>query len=210
MNSRDFGAYGGLAGIGSGLAGLFGGGGKDPYDAAKGYYDKIPGTISPYFNPYIDAGRSALSQTQGQFGNLINDPSGMYNKIAGGYHQSPGFQWQMGQGMNAAGNAAASGGMAGSPQHQQQAATMAEGLANQDFQNYMSQALGLYGTGLSGMQNINQMGYNASDQLAGGLANNLQNQGNMAFAGQAAKNQSRGSSWGNIFGGIGSLLGAFF
>jgi hypothetical protein len=210
MNSRDFGAYGGLAGIGSGLAGLFGGGGKDPYDAAKGYYDKIPGTISPYFNPYIQAGHGALNQLQGQFGGLINDPSAMYNKVAGGYHQSPGFQWQLGQGMNAAGNAAAAGGLAGSPQHQQQAATMAEGLANQDFQNYMSQALGLYGTGLSGMQGINQMGYNASDQLAGGLANNLQNQGNMAFAGQAARNQSRGSSWGNIFGGLASLVGGLF
>lgn len=210
MNSRNFGVGAGLAGIGSGLAGLFGGGGKNPYDSAKGYYDQIPGTMSPYFNPYIDAGRSALGQTQGQFGNLINDPSAMYNKIAGGYHQSPGFQWQMGQGMNAAGNAAASGGMAGSPQHQQQAATMAEGLANQDFQNYMSQALGLYGTGLSGMQNINQMGYNASNELAGGLSNNLMNQGNMAFAGQAAQNQSRGSSWGNIFGGLGSLIGGLF
>ncbi|MDD5212359.1 MAG: hypothetical protein PHV62_08075, partial [Sulfuricurvum sp.] len=226
MNVRNFGIASGLGGVGAGLMGMFGGQ-NNPYDAAKGAYDQIPGTISPYFQPYINAGQGALGQLQGQYGSLMgnlpglqgqynslmNDPSAMFNKIAGGYHQSPGFQFQLGQGMNAANNAAAAGGMAGSPQHQQQAATMAEGLANQDFYNYMGQALGMYGTGLqgnqglynqglAGMQGINQMGYNASNELAGGLASAVMNKGNMAFAGQAAQNQAQGSQMGDIFGGL--------
>lgn len=228
-----YGLGSGISGIGSGLASMFGGGsggGHDPYDAAKGYFDKIPGQISPYFNPYINAGHDALGKLQGQYGtmmgqyqgvqnqynDLMNDPAATYNWLGSGYQKSPGFDWQMNQGMNAANNAAASGGMQGSPQHQQQASTMATGLANQDFQNYMNRVSGMYGmglqgnanmfnTGLQGMQGINQMGYNASDSLAGALGSNLMNQGNLAFSGAAAKNQSKGSGWGDLLGGLGTL-----
>lgn len=175
--------------------------GKNPYDAGQDYYNKIPGMMGQYYNPYIQAGQGAMGSLQGQYGQLMNDPNAMFNKFAGGYKQSPGYQWQLNQGMNAANNAAAAGGMAGSPQHQQQAAGMAEGLANQDFYNYMSQVMGLYGTGLQGEQGINQMGFNAAGDMAGGLGSNYMNQGNMAFAGQAAQNQSRG----NILGDLGSL-----
>lgn len=220
----------GAGGLGAGLAGMMGGGGDNPYDAASKYYDQVPGAIKPYFQPYIGAGQDAMGKLQGQYGNLLgnyggiqgqynqlmNDPNGMMNKIGSGYQKSPGFDWQMNQGMNAANNAAAAGGMAGSPQHQQQASTMATGLANQDYYNYMNHALGMYGMGLQGnqglynqglqgMQGMNQMGYDASNQLAGGLANSLMNQGNLAYSGQAAQNQAQGSQWGDIMGGLSTL-----
>lgn len=229
MNVRNFGIASGLGGVGAGLFDMFGSQ-DNPYDAAKGSYDQIPGMMKQYMNPYVQAGQGAMGQLQNQYGNLMgglsglqgqynslmNDPSAMYNKLAGGYHQSPGFQWQMGQGMNAANNAAAAGGMAGSPQHQQQAASMAEGLANQDFQNYMGKTLGMFGMGLEGnqglynqglqgMQGINQMGYGASNELSQSLANALMSQGNMAFSGQAAQNQSQGQGMGNMFSGLASL-----
>jgi hypothetical protein len=229
MNARNFGLAAGAGGIGAGIAGLLGGG-DNPYDAASKYYDQIPGTMQRYFNPYISAGQGAMGQLQGQYGNLLgnysgvqgqynqlmNDPNGFLSKIGAGYQKSPGFDWQMNQGMNAANNAAASGGMAGSPQHQQQAATMATGLANQDYYNYLNHALGLYntglqgnaglyGAGLQGLQGMNQMGYNASNELAGGLSNSYMNQGNLAYSGQAAQNQAQGSQWGDIFGGLASI-----
>lgn len=197
--------FGTIAGLGGLASGLMGGGGDNPYDAARSSYDKIPGTISPYYNPYIQAGQGALGQLQGQYGSLLNDPSAFYNKMASGYSQSPGFQWQLGQGMNAANNAAAAGGMLGSPQHQQQAATMAEGLANQDFMNYLRSTMGMYGMGLEGMQGLNTMGYGASNELAQSLANALMSQGNLSFAGTAAQNQQRGQSMGDIFGGLATL-----
>lgn len=199
----------GLGAFGSGLGALFSNQ-QNPYDSASSYYNQIPGNISPYFNPYIQAGQSAMGQLQGQYGNLLSNPMQMYNSVASGYHQSPGFQWQLGQGTNAINNAAAAGGMLGSPQHQQQAGQMATGLANQDYYNYLNGALGsaqgMYGMGLEGLQGINTMGYNASDQLAGGLANSLMNQGNLAFSGQAAQNQSQGQAWGNLFGGLGAIV----
>jgi hypothetical protein len=220
----NVGKYLGYDAMASGLGSLFGGG-QDPSKEASKYYNQIPGTVKPYFDPYINAGKDALGQLQGQYGNLLgnyngiqgqynqlmNDPNGVMNKIGGGYQQSPGFQFQLDQGMNAANNAAAAGGMAGSPQHQQQAATMATGLANQDYYNYMNHALGLYGqglqgnaglygAGLQGLQGLNQMGYGASGDLAGLLGSNLMNQGNMAYQGAANQNAASGSMWGNLAG----------
>ncbi len=95
--------------------------------------------------------------------------------------------------------------MAGSPQHQQQAATMAEGLANQDYYNYMNHVMGMYGQGLQGNQDINHMGYGASNELALSLGNNLMNQGNAAFSSTASQNQNRGQQWGDIAGGLSTL-----
>lgn len=224
-----FGLMSGLGSLGSGVAGLFGGG-SNPYDKASQYYNQIPETLRPYFEPYINQGMNTGNQLNQQYGQLtgnlpalqstydqlIHDPGSVMSRIGQGYQQSPGFQWQLNQGMNAANNAAAAGGMAGSPQHQQKAAQMAEGLANQDYWNYMNKGLGLYDTGLGskqglyntgvqGMQNVYNTGYNAADSLAGGLAANLMNQGNLAFAGQAAQNQNQGASWGNIFSGLAGL-----
>lgn len=225
-----FGLGMGGADLAGGLAGMFMGGNNNPYEAARGSFDQIPGAISPYYNPYIEAGHSALPQLQNQYGsmvgqgaglqgqynNLMNDPAGFNSRLGAGFQQSPGFAWQMKQGMNAANNAAAAGGMLGTPQHQQQAATMAEGLANQDFNSYMSRVLGMYGTGLQGtqgmfnsglqgMQGINNQGYNASNELAGALGSNFMNQGNLAYSGAAAKNQNQGAQMGDIISGLGTL-----
>lgn len=198
----------GWGALGSGLAGLFGGGGEDPSKEANKYYSQIPGKLKPYFDPYINAGHSALGQLQGQYGNLINDPNSIYNKLAGGYKESPGYQFQLGQGMNAVNNAAAAGGLLGSPQHQQHAATLTQGLANQDFNNYLSQVMGLYGQGLSGQQGLAGMGLQAGTSMADQIAQALAQQGALAYQGAANQNQSRGSMFGNLLGGAG-LLGAF-
>lgn len=231
MNARNFGIASGIGGIGAGLAGLMGGN-SNPYDAASKYYNQIPGRMLPYYQPYMNAGQGAMNQLQDQYGKMVgnyggvqdkynqlmNDPNAFLAKIGAGYQKSPGFDWQMNQGMNAANNAAAAGGMAGSPQHQQQAATMAEGLANQDYYNYMNKALGafntglsgnagLYGMGIQGLQGLNQMGYNASNEYGQDIGNYLMNQGNMAYAGQATQSQAQGSQWGDIFGGLASLAG---
>lgn len=235
MDWGNFGIGSALGGLGAGLGTMLGGGGRDPYKQANKYWGQIPGQTQPYYDPYINAGKNALGQLQGEYGNLLggrqglqdqynqlmNDPSGIINKIGGQYQQSPGYQFQMDQAMNAATNAAASGGMAGSPQHQQQAATLASNIANQDYQNYLNQGLGLfgqglqgnmgmYGAGLAGMGGLNQMGYGASDQMARIIADMLSQQGQGAFAGQAAKNQAKGQMWGNLGGLAGSLAGAFF
>lgn len=174
---------------------------SNPADAAMPYLNQIPETIKPYYDPYVNAGQDALGQLMQQYQSLLSNPQSIYNMGAQGFTESPGYQYQMNQGMNAINNAAASGGYLGTTGHQQNAGNMASNMANQEFQNYLGQMLGLYGTGLKGMEGINTMGYGASNELANSLGNNLMNQGNMAYLGQSNQNQANADLFKTLLGG---------
>ncbi len=204
MNVRNFGLASGLGGIGAGLGSMFFGD-NNPADAGMKYLDQIPGAVSPYYQPYINAGNQALPQLQSQYGNLLNDPGGMLNKIGGGFQQSPGFKFALDQALQGAGHSAAAGGMAGSPQAQQQAMQIATQLGNQDYYNWLNQATGMYGQGLQGMGGLANMGFNASKGMSDQIAQALAAKSQLGYAGQAAQNQAQGSAFGNILGGIGTL-----
>lgn len=182
---------------------------NNPSSAAMPYMNQIPGTASPYYQPYINAGQQAMGQLQGQYGQLISNPGQFMNQMGQSFQQSPGYQFQVGQATNAANRASAAGGMLGSPAEQSQLAGTVNGLANQDYYNWLNHAQNLYGMGLQGLQGINQMGYNASDSLANLLSQNLQNEGNFAYAGAANQNQYNQGQAGNmstmITNGLGSL-----
>lgn len=194
---------GGLGMFGSGVAGLFGGN-KNPFDKANKYYEQIPGQVGPYYDPYMQSGKRALGGLEEEYGDLLGDPGGKLNQFGEGYQQSPGFKFALDQALGASGRAAAAGGMAGSPAHQQDAMQTATGLANQDYYNWLDKTTGLYGKGLEGQQGLAGMGFNANKNMADMIAQMLAQQGDAAFKGQASQNQS--NPWGNIFGG---LLGAF-
>lgn len=215
MAMNDYGRYAGLssglASAAGGLFNLFGGGDyKNPADAAMPYLNQIPGIGQQYYNPWINNGLNAMGQSSGVYNQMTNNPNDYYNKIASGYHQSPGYQFKLQQGLGAASNAAAAGGMAGSPQHQQQATGIAEGYANQDFNDYLNQVLGINKTGLQGQENAQTRGYGASTGLADLLGTNMAQQANLAFQGQAGENQRNKSGWEDIFSGIGSALPFMF
>lgn len=188
---------------------LFGGKKSNPANAAMPYYNQIPGQTSPYFNPYIQAGQNALPGLQEQFNKLINNPGNRLNEIGQNFQQSPGFKFAMDQALQAAGNASAAGGMAGSPQHEQQSMELARNLANQDYYNWLSGATGLYSKGLEGQQGLAAGGLEAGKSLADMIAQTLAQQGNLAFQGQQQQNQSRNDLFGNLFNLAGSALSAF-
>lgn len=175
----------------------------NPSNAAQPYLNQVPGTVSPYFNPYIQAGTEQLGNYQNQLGQLTNNPGGFVNQIGSGYQQSPGFQFALQQALRAAGNQQAAGGMSGTPAAQFQAEQVATGLANQDYYNWLQQALGAYGKGLEGEQGLVQGGQLAGSQLGGILGQNLGNQAAFGYAGKAQQNQLLGG----LLGGIGNLIG---
>lgn len=186
---------------------------NNPADEGMKYLDKIPGTISPYYNPYINAGNESLGSLMNQFNDLLSNPGSSMNKIGLGYQQSPGYQFSLDQATNAAKMAAASGGMAGSPMHQNEAASIATNYANQDYYNWLSRALQMYFAGLSGQQDIMHTGYGASNELANSLGNNLMNQANMAYKGVENANQMKADNYNRdmgLLGGIASGLSGFF
>lgn len=194
--------------LGRGLAGLFGSN-DNPFEAGNPYYQQIMGQLPQYFEPWIGAGRQALPTLQQQYGQLISDPNALYNKFASGYKESPGYKWRQQQGQGAALNAAAAGGMAGTPQHQQQAAEISEHIADQDFMNYLQSIMGLYGQGLGGLSGLSKEGLLGSIGLGEDIASILGRQAENAIKQQQYENQQSGSNWGDILSGIGSIAGMF-
>lgn len=206
-----------MMGLGSGAGMAAGGamnyfnaGKNNPSDAAKPYLDQIPGIGKEYLGGYSDAGKGAMDSLTGQYNNLLNDTGSVYNKLAGGYQESPGFKYKMDTAMNAGNNAQAAGGMLGTPQHQQMNADVATGLASKDFGDYMNNQMNLYGQGLSGQQGMMNQGFNASQSLADMLASAMTQQGQNAFTGQANTNASKSQGMGGMMEGLMKILPFLF
>lgn len=207
QNLSQLGEAGALGTMGGGLGELLGMGNyQNPADSAMKYMDQLPDYIKKFMGPYANAGMGALGNLQGQFGNMMNDPSGMLNKMGAGYQQSPGFKFALQQALQGSDHAAAAGGMAGSPQHEQQNMGIATQLGNQDYGNYMQRALGLFGQGLQGEQGIFNTGAQMSQGMGEDLASILAQQAGLAYQGQNAQNQQQGGMWGSLIGGGMSLL----
>jgi len=195
----------GIGGLATGIAGLFGAGGKNPANAGMNYLNQIPGQTQPYYQPYMDAGKGALSDLQNQYKDLLG--GGVQNKLGESYKESPGYQFALKQALNASNNAHAAGGQLGIPAHEQANMGIAQGLASQDYNNYIKNQLGLYSEGLQGEQGINQMGYNANTGFADLLGNVGSAKAQYGAAGQDWKNQQNKDAWSNIFGALGSFFG---
>ena len=128
-----------------------------------------------------------------------------YNNMASGYQQSPGYQRQIEQGLMGSNNAAAAGGMLGTPYHQEANTQLANDIASQDFEKYLQNVLGIFGQGQKGYEHINDMGYDANKQLADYIAQVLSQKSQNSFAGQAMENQFNQGRTNNIFSGLGSI-----
>lgn len=198
--------FGGLGQLGGGLAGLFGlGKGKNPADVANKYLDQIPGQSQQYYQPYQQSGMDALKKLQEQYGGLLGGD--VQNKLGENYKQSPGYANALKEALGAGSNAAAAGGMLGTPVHQDDLMNRAGDVASKDYNNYLQNQLGLYGMGLQGEQGLNEQGYGANTDWANLLANINQQKAAYGYQGQNANNQAGQQNWNNIFGGLGSLFG---
>ncbi len=178
--------------------------GTNPADAGMPFLNQISGQANQYLGPYFQAGKGAIPTLQNQYSKLLEDPGALMNNIGGSYQQSPGLQFAIQQALQGAGHAAAAGGMAGSPQHEQQNMQLTNDIASQDYNNWMNHALGLYGSGLSGEQGLYSGGLQAGNSMADLIAQQLAQEANMAFRGEQEKNAGKNS----LLGGLGRLGGA--
>jgi len=194
--------------IGQGAASLFGNlFMPNPGDKANDYYEKALQQLPQYFQPWMQSGQQALPDWLKQAQQLTQNPGGFINNIGQNFQQSPGLQFQIQQGTQAANNAASAGGMAGSPQAQQYSAGIANNLANQDYYNYLSNALNQYGLGFKGLGDISGQGQHSAQALGEDTSNILNNQAQLQYAAQNNQNQGFGSGLGQLFGGALALFG---
>ncbi len=188
------------------LSKLFGGG-TNPATGASPYLNQIPGVGHNTYDEYISQGKTAGQNTQGQYEGMMNDPTGFINKLMEAYKPSEGYQFQQGQLMKQMGNAAAQGGIAGTPMDQMNQAQGTQGLLSQDMQQFLTNALGRYDTGLQGEQGIANRGYDASGKLNDMLGSNLNQQGNLGFQGVQQQNQNQAGLFKALAQALGMLGG---
>jgi hypothetical protein len=196
---------------------------NNPSDDAAKYYDQIPEQMAQYYQPYIDSGKRTIPKLEenydsltgglpdinNQYSRLIHDPSGFMSEIGSKYEKSPAYQYALSEGLNGANNAAAAGGMSGSPMHQRESASIASGLAKKDYYDYLDHALNLYGQGLGGKtslfnrglegrERMNDIGNRSATSFADNIAQSLMSRGNLAYEGSASQNQRKGQGIGNL------------
>ncbi|HEX4044224.1 MAG TPA: hypothetical protein VHZ76_00980, partial [Gammaproteobacteria bacterium] len=169
-------ATGALGSIAGGVGSLFA---QNPANASSPYLNQLTnslqGIYSPWMgqqaqqslNPYLQGGQWAQGGLQNATSNMINNPTGLFNQWGSTYQSSPGYNWQVGQAGEAANNAAAAGGMAGSQAEQQNIAGTVNQLANQDYWQYINNAQNLYGQGYQGLQNQYGIGAQAANNMYG-------------------------------------------
>jgi hypothetical protein len=196
------------------LSGIWGGhkshGGSNPANAAMPYLQKIPQVGHDAYDPYIQQGQAAGQRTGSQYESLMNDPQAFIDKIMSGYKPSEGYQFQKNELTGQLGNAAAAGGIAGTDLDQMNQGKAIQGLLSRDQQQYLQNALGVYGTGLSGEQHMADQGFTASGNLADILGGSLNQQGGLAFQGQSQKNANKTNLFKALAQALGMGAGAFF
>ncbi len=190
--------------IGSGIASYFQ---DNPYDASNEYLDRIGREAGSHLSPYEQAGKRALPTLEEQFSKLVDDPQALLDWLSGGYEESPGYQYSVDEATKAANQAAAAGGMVGSPASQFSLARDVQGLASRDFSDYLNRALGLFGTGLQGFGDLAHMGQQSATNMAQLIAQQLAAQAQNAASGAQWNNQRGANGISDIISGAGQIAG---
>ena len=181
---------------------MFGGGN----DVDK-YLEDARRMMNEQYSPYQQAGQRALPQLENQYAQLLNNPASMQALLGQGFQQDPGYQYQLQEAMNEGNQAASAGGMLGTPGHQKQMMGVAQGLANQGYNDYWNRNQGLFGQGLSGTQGMFNTGFDATNNYAGGMGNLYGSQANLANARYQSGQDMLGSLLGAGIGAAGYALG---
>lgn len=178
---------------------------KNPYGKAAPWLAHLPELYAQAENPYREVGLHDLGMLQGIYSHLAANPTKALQNIAGSpeeYENSPAFIFQKQQAMDAANQAAAAGGMVGSPAEQAQLAKYITGDAFQHYQQNLRNKLGLYDRGLAGLSGISKQGYDATQNYVHGLANYLNSRAHLGAASTQWENERRARIAGDIGSGI--------
>lgn len=146
------------------------------------------------FTPYKNAGKLGLTAMMYEMG-LGPKPTG---KVYQGFQETPGYQFQFDQGTEAVNALAGARGGLNSGRTMQELTGFGQGLANQEYGNYLNRLGGITNMGTSAAANTASAGQN----MANGGSNAL-------MAGGQAQANGYINSANAISGGINNALGAY-
>lgn len=112
--------------------------------------------------PFIQAGQQALPQYENLIGTGPGGPGGIANALGA----LPGYQFTLGQGLQATQNGFAAQGLANSGAALKGAANYATGLAQSNWQNYITPVQALVGSGQNAAGNLGSLGLQSAGQQA--------------------------------------------
>lgn len=161
-------------------------------DALNAGYNDVSGMYSPY--------RQGGSQAYG----MLSDLAGLNGAASGqaamqNFTASPGYQFRLQEGVNALDRSAASRGMLNSGAQMKALSQYGQGLASEEYGNWLQQ-----------LQGLNNQGFQATGQVADSrnLLSQLLNQSyGQAGANQANAGLANGGMWGSL---AGTVLGGLF
>ena len=148
--------------------------------------------------PFREAGYRGLARFEGELG-----PS---------FQTSPGYQFALGEGVNAIDRAASARGMLGSGGRLRELTRFGQGMANQEWNNYLNRLASMAGIGQSATTTTTGLGQQAAGnvgnammaggqaQAAGGInsANAILGGANQALGLYAMMNPQQFPGWGNL------------
>lgn len=149
--------------------------------------------------PYMGAGTNALNYLQGALG---IGPGGNGQVNPNFFRQSPGYNFQFQQGMNAIQNSAANRGGVTSGNTLKALNQFGQGVADQSFQQYLANLQGLTGAGQNAAANLGGFGQAAATNI-GNAAIGAGNAG-------AAGIMGAGNAYSGAVNGVGQALGNYF
>lgn len=114
-------------------------------------------------SPYREAGTASLTQQQNLLG--LNGQNAA-NAAMSTYQTSPGYQWQVSEGLRGVDAGAAAQGMTRSGANEKAELTYAQGLANSDFGTYYNRLNNMTGTGASAAAGQATSNTNTADSLS--------------------------------------------
>lgn len=152
--------------------------------------------------PYLDAGKSALSQMQ--------DPSFQHSFGMADYQADPGYAFRLQQGQQALERSAAARGGLQSGGTLKGLTGYAQGMASQEYQSAYDRFNNDQNTRFGRLSNIAGMGQNAIGINSGAGQNYANSAGNNMMGSanaQGAAGIAAGNQWGSTLSGLGSGLG---
>jgi len=150
------------------------------------------------YNNYVNTGNQALGQFYGGLQGMMNDPTGLMNRLASNYRASPYATTQLHDVTNLMNNNAATTGMLGSSADNRALGQQLTNMNNQYMDQYINQGMDAYNRALSGMGGIANMGLGALGQQSG-----LSQEGYLGQAQGAMGNRN------SLLGKLGDLFSKF-
>jgi len=181
---------------------------SDPYKAGAPYLNQIPGMGREYYKPFVDEGAAVRPGLKSQYESMMSNPAELINAMMGKYQQSPGYEFRKNQQLEAARNAAAAGGFAGTPFDAQRQMELVDAIAGQDIGSWLDRALGVQNRGVGGLEGIASRGFQASTGLGDYLGSAMGQQASAAMGGRSGQAGGQQGLLGNILGGLSYIAGS--